>query len=129
MKVAGKKSKQTVSTGVIVFSIAVLFISLGLYLSGYVSLDRGRNFSGVLFENGEIYFGELTHFPRLTLTNAHTIQIAVDPDDPTQQTYQLVPMRESLWAPEKIYLNYDNIVFIGDVGEGSQIMQRLNQQN
>jgi len=129
MKVARKKNKsQATKGGIIVFSVVVAFL-FGYYVwQQQAQFEAGGELSGVLLESGDIYFGKLTRFPRLTLHDAYTLQAVVDPDDPTQPAYQVVPIAATIWAPDKIFLNYDKIVFIGGVGEDSQIMQIINQQ-
>lgn len=128
MKVDRKRTNQSAGIGVMVFSVVVVFLVLGVYLSGYVDFDRESKLSAVQFVNGDIYFGEISYFPRLTLRNAYTIQVSADPENPSEPAYQFVPLENSIWAPDKIYLNYDNIVLIGEVGEDSQVMQIINQQ-
>ena len=76
-----------------------------------------------------MYFGRLSYFPRLTLTDVYVVQGVVDPLDPTQASYQVVPLRFSIWGPSKINLNYDKIVFMGKVGEDSQVMQAIREQS
>lgn len=78
-----------------------------------------RPVTGVLLETGDMYFGKLSYFPRLSLTDVYVVQSVADPLDPTQITYQVVPLRFSIWGSGKINLNYDRIVFMGKVGEDS----------
>lgn len=79
-------------------------------------------------DNGDLYFGRLSYFPRLALEDVYVVQAVSDPSSPDKSLYQVVPLKASVWSPDKIYLNYDNIVFIGEVGENSQVMQAINNQ-
>jgi len=129
MKVSREKNPKEgkpAIIGVVVFSVVIAFL-FGYYLwqNSFVGVDN--TLSGVLLENGEIYFGRLSYFPRLTLSNVYTIQATVDSDDPTQISYQIIPLTLSVWSPGKLFLNYDNILFIGDVGEDSQVMQIIRE--
>lgn len=48
-----------------------------------------------------------------------SVWVLEDPANPDEPTYQIVPITASIWAPEKIFLKYDRIVFTGEVGEDS----------
>ena len=107
--------------------VLVAVIGAGIYILSFTRADRPV--TGVLLETGDIYFGKLSYFPRLTLTDVYVVQSTVDPLDPTQITYQVISLRLSIWGPSKINLNYDKIVFMGRVGENSQVMQAIRGQS
>jgi len=129
MKVTNKKDKhQVAGVGVIVFSIVVVVFMISFYLLSYSGINTEGKLKGVVLDNGDLYFGRLSYFPRLTLHDAYTIQAIFDAEAPDQTGYQVVPLENSIWSPNKIFLNHDKIVFTGDVGEDSQVMQIINQQ-
>ena len=111
--------------------VAVLILVGVVGASVYVLplVKANRPVTGVLLETGDMYFGKLSYFPRLSLTDVYVVQSVADPLDPTQITYQVVPLRFSIWGPGKINLNYDKIVFMGKVGEDSQVMQAIREQS
>jgi len=122
-----KKIDKGQLIAIIVGVVVVSFLAGFYILPSYMGSDE-RPLKGVLLETGDIYFGTITYFPRLTLHDVYTVQVVADPDNPSEPIYQVVPLEFSIWGPDKIVLNYDKIVFIGDVGENSQVMQAINQQ-
>ena len=122
------KEKRGVGTWVVVFSVVFLAFISGFYLWPEFGLSNSSRLSGVVLENGEIYFGKLSYFPRLALTSAYTVQVLENPDDPSQIKYRVLPIEASLWGPKKIFLNYDKIVFIGEVSEESELMKIIRQE-
>ena len=116
-------------TMLILMAVALLVIVLAIaYLGPSVSFNKEKPLTGVLMDNGDLYFGRLSYFPRLALEDVYVVQAVSDPSSPDKSLYQVVPLKASVWSPDKIYLNYDNIVFIGEVGENSQVMQAINNQ-
>jgi hypothetical protein len=116
-------------TMLILMAVALLVIVLAIaYLGPSISFNAEKPLTGVLMNTGDLYFGRLSYFPRLALEDVYVVQAVSDPSSPDKPLYQVVPLSASVWSPDKIYLNYDNIVFIGNVGEGSQVMQAINNQ-
>ena len=74
---------------------------------------------------GEVYVGKLTTFPRLSLEGAYQYQAVQDLKDKTKTNFQLVPVAEALWAPEKMFLNRNQVVFYGPIAESSQAYKAL----
>ncbi|PIP46045.1 MAG: hypothetical protein COX15_01680 [Candidatus Colwellbacteria bacterium CG23_combo_of_CG06-09_8_20_14_all_42_19] len=42
-----------------------------------------------------------------------------------QSGFQLTPLSSALWAPKRVYLNKDHIVFTAPVRDDSQVSQTL----
>ena len=101
-------------------------VGVGVYVFSFVNANKPV--TGVLLETGDMYFGRLSYFPRLSLEEVYVVQSVTDPLNPTQTIYQVVPLRFSIWSPSKINLNYDKIVFMGRVGEDSQVMRAIREQ-
>lgn len=113
----------------LIFTVALIFIGavgVGVYVFSFVNANKPV--TGVLLETGDMYFGRLSYFPRLSLEEVYVVQSVTDPLNPTQTIYQVVPLRFSIWSPSKINLNYDKIVFMGRVGEDSQVMRAIREQ-
>ena len=126
-----KGTKKTEKNQWVLIGVSILVASLliGFYVWPSLSSSGDNRLVGVLLDTGDIYFGKLSYFPKLTLSDVYTVQTGVDPEDPANPVYQIVPLEFSIWGPSKIVLNYDKVVFIGEVGEDSQVMQIINQQN
>lgn len=102
-------------------SIAALTISKPDYFKNFFN----KPYSVVYLATGEIYVGKLSTFPRMELDDVYLIQNVRDPNDQTKSSFQLVPLKSALWAPVKLYLNRDQVVFSGPVSETSQVAQTL----
>ena len=86
-----------------------------------------KTYSVVYLSSGEIYIGRLQRFPRWKLSDAYIFQSAKNSDDPAKNTFQLVPLKDALWAPKEIYLERDQIIFSGPLDENSRAAQALKQ--
>ena len=111
----------------LVVILAVLALGgLAAYLWPKLNISVERPYVAVYMQTGDLYFGRISYFPRLALKDVYVLQSA-NPTDPTQPNLQIVPMRKTVWGPDRLILNYDQIVFIGKVGASSQVMQAINQ--
>ncbi len=107
--------------------VAVLaIVGIGIYLWPKLNISIERPYVAVYMETGDLYFGRISYFPRLALKDVYVLQSA-NPPYPGQPNLQIVPMRNTVWGPDRLILNYDQIVFIGKVGTDSQVMQAINQ--
>ena len=115
---------------ILIFSVVItlLVILSAVYAWSSVRVNIKKPLTGVLLNTGDLYFGRISYFPRLTLEDVYVIQAVLNPTSPDQQRYQVVPLKASIWSPDKIFLNYENIVYIGRVGDGSQVMQAIESQ-
>ncbi len=105
------------SKNLIYFLLAVfLGILLGI---GFVSLLRAKkNYYAVFLNNGAIYFGKLSTFPRLKLDEAVFLQL-----DQNGQVSGVSRFKDAFWGPKgPIYLNRDSILFIAPLSETSPLV-------
>jgi len=98
---------------------------LFVLVSFYFNWQEKENYSVVYLSTGEIYIGKLSYFPKLTLTDAYLLQVLKDPSDSTKNTFQLAPLSEALWSPERIYLNREQVIFSGPMNESSKAFQAI----
>jgi len=100
--------------------VIVLLIALGVVLYW----QRGgfkESYWAVYLDTGDIYFGKLHRFPRLSLTDIYFLQR--NPDN-QQNPLSLSKFARAFWGPEdKIYLNEKNIVWETKLSENSQVLQ------
>ncbi|PIR98551.1 MAG: hypothetical protein COT88_01040 [Candidatus Colwellbacteria bacterium CG10_big_fil_rev_8_21_14_0_10_41_28] len=90
-----------------------------------VSFIGGPTYYAVAMTDGTTYFGEVSRFPKLTISDPHTIQLVQQSEDPNDVGISLNPLRNSLWAPKTLELNRENVLFISKVGPDSQLEQAL----
>jgi len=84
-----------------------------------------KPYSVVYLSTGEIYVGKLSTFPKLVLTDVYLLQSVTSPDDPNKKSFQLAPLKEALWSPDKIYLNDEQVIFTASIRADSQVAQTL----
>ncbi len=113
--------KILVSLGIVI--LAALVLVGGFYL--YRNYSAQKSYSVVYLSSGEIYVGHLSSFPRLQLTDSYLLHVAKDPNDATKSNFQLTPLSDALWAPQKLYLNREHILFYGPLSEASKVAQAL----
>ena len=103
----------------ILFLVALLTgVILGLVVINLVKSNR--NYYAVFLNNGAVYFGKLSTFPRLKLDNAIFIQI----DQNGQLSLQR--FQDAAWMPKgPIYLNRNSIVFIAPISENSPLINLI----
>ena len=104
---------------VLYFLLAILFgILLGV-ASIYIPKIR-KNYVAVFLNNGAVYFGKLSTFPRLKLTNALFVQL----DQNGQVSLQR--FSEVFWMPlGPIYLNRDAILLIAPLNKSSPLINLI----
>ena len=120
------KGNERVKNRILFGGALLLFVfSLGVLLYTTWGNDENKPYMAVHLDNGDVYFGKLRYFPRLELVDIFAVQTVVDPEFPNVPTAEIVPLKDALWAPEKLILNKDKIVFIGRVGDNSRVMQAI----
>jgi hypothetical protein len=107
-----------------------LIIFLGAILIGIllgVSLiyltKKKSNYYAVFLNNGAVYFGKLSTFPKLKLSDAIFFQF----DQQGQASFQR--FKEAFWMPKgTIYLNQNSILFIAPLDENSPLVNLIEQR-
>jgi hypothetical protein len=107
-----------------------LIIFLGAILIGIllgVSLiyltKKKSNYYAVFLNNGAVYFGKLSTFPKLKLSDAIFFQV----DQQGQASFQR--FKEAFWMPKgTIYLNQNSILFIAPLDENSPLVNLIEQR-
>jgi len=100
----------------ILFLVAILVgVLLGLGLIYLVK--HKKNYYAVFLNNGAIYFGKLSTFPKLKLTDAIFIQID------NQGNASIQRFKDAFWMPKgEIYLNKYSVLFIAPISENSPLI-------
>ena len=111
------------SKNLLIFFVAIL---LGVLLGiGIIYFYKNKtNYYAVFLNNGAIYFGKLSTFPRVKLDNAVFLQI-----DQSGNT-NVFRFKDANWGPKgPIYLNRDSIVFIAPLDNNSVLINAIEGKN
>lgn len=93
----------------------------------FKQVRQSRSYSMVYLANGEVYIGKLTTFPRFQMKDAYMLQSTPDASDPKKVSYQLKPIKETIWSPAVIYLKEAQIVFYGPLSADNQIVNQIQE--
>jgi hypothetical protein len=112
----------------------VWFVAVVL-LAGLTGCERGHRrkgpeistpYAAVLLDNGQLYYGKLVNadskFPELT--DVYYIQSSVN-QETKAVTSVLLPRRNDVHGPDRMFLNQRHIVLIEPVGTGSKVAQLI----
>ena len=110
---------------ILIAVLVVVLVGVGVWLGQNLnkpSGDSASKYSVVAMANGEIFFGKLSWFPKLHLTNAWVLQQTRDENDQAQ--LGVVPLSSALWKPvSEIYLNPEQVVSWAKLSKDSQMVQ------
>jgi len=102
--------------------VVILLLALAVVIY-WQRVGFKKSYWAVYLNTGDLYFGELNRFPKLSLSNVWLIQR--NPAD-SQNPLSLAKFEQAFWGPEdKIYLNEKNIVWKAKLKENSQILQSI----
>ena len=124
-----KSKKVVVFFGV----VAVFVLVLGFKMFVLPEINTAQKpWSVVYLATGEIYIGKVSHFPRFRITGeTYILQVVQSPAEEEgmepQASFQLMPIKDVLWAPEKLYLNREQVVFYGPVLETSRVGEAIKE--
>lgn len=119
-----QKKQRNILIGVIILLVLVV-VAVVLW----PSFDsKNKKYSVVYTTTGEIYVGKLFTFPCLRLADPYIYQVAKDATDQNKTNFQLLPMKEALWATDVMKLTRKNVVFYGELNDDSKIAETLATQ-
>ncbi len=79
-----------------------------------------KSYWAVYLDTGDLYFGQLSFFPKLSIKNAYLLQRNANDQ---QNPYSVSKFSNAFWGPEdKIYINKDNVVWKTKLKDDSQIV-------
>lgn len=108
---------------------AVVGAVAAIYLGGGFNLGGEEPYYAVQMENGDLYFGKVTHFPKFGLKDVYIPQSVSDPTNPLGSSLRVISLSQaSIWKANEIQLNRDKVLSISKVDVGSQIMQTIKGQ-
>lgn len=112
-------SKRNIAV-VVVLVLAVVAVGLLIYRD-----YKDNRYSVIYMTTGEVYIGKLRTFPDFELTDAYLYQVTKDADDSTKSNFQLIPIKDALWAPKSMHLVKNNVAFYGQLLPTSKIAETI----
>lgn len=105
----------------IFLAVGVILVALlGSALSLTPVFNRQPNYSAVYLVTGDLYFGDLSRFPTLQLSNAHLLQV-----DEEGEMF-LVNFEEVPWSPKgALRLSRDKIIWTVPLDSESETVQAM----
>jgi hypothetical protein len=113
----------------------IVWLAAVVFLAGLTGCERGHRqkgpeistpYSAVLLDTGQLYYGKLVNagssFPELT--DVYYIQSSVN-QETKAVTSVLVPRRNDVHGPDRMFLNQRHIVLIEPVGTNSKVAQLI----
>jgi len=108
------KSNKILLTIIIVLAVALVAI---IY---WQKVGFNRNYWAIYLDTGDLYFGKLNYFPKLSLSDAYLLQRN---EQNQQNPFSISKFSNAFWGPEdKIYINKENIVWKTKLKDDSQII-------
>ncbi len=112
--------KQTLlGLAALVVAVAVLWGFLGMQKNG----EFRNTYSAVYLSSGEIYIAKLSVFPKLAMEDPYLLLLVQDAKK--NNNFQLTPISESVWAPKKLYLDKNQVLYYGPLREDSKVLETL----
>ena len=97
-----------------------------LYLGGGFDLKGEEPYYAVQMENGDLYFGKVSYFPKFSLRETYIVQSVQDPTSPLGSSLRVIPLNQAtIWSANKINLNKDKVLSISEVNKESQVMKLI----
>ena len=124
------KSKRAIR--VVVLLLVLMAIGLMLVFTWQRISVSEKRWSVIYLATGEIYVGKISHFLRFRITReTYILQVVKVPAEEEgmepKTSFQLTPIQDALWAPEKLYLNREQVVFYGPVLETSKVGEAIRE--
>jgi hypothetical protein len=119
--------------------LAAVILALAVLGAGWMNVQANRPvqfdkpYQAVLLSNGQVYYGRLEGYGTAhpVLREVYYIQTGVDPK--TQERTNVLTQRGQEWhAPDRMYLNPNQIVLVETVGTNSKVadlIEKLKSKN
>jgi hypothetical protein len=100
--------------------VAILLMVLGVVIY-WQKVGFEKSYWAVYLDTGDVYFGKLNRFPKLSLSDVWFLQR--NPQD-SQNPLSLAKFSQAFWDPEdRVYFNEKNVVWKTKLREDSQVVQ------
>jgi len=107
--------------------LAIILLSILVYTTlGNKSDSIKNSYSVVFLRSGDMYFGKLSRFPKLTLSDAWYLQVTTQEDQ--QAGFNLAKFTNTVFGPQdKMEINKENVVWISKLSNDSQVVSFILQ--
>jgi len=106
--------------------VAIILLTALIYLTLEDKLNAIENpYYAVYLQTGDMYFGKLSRFPKLTLSDVWFLQRNIDEE---QGGFNLIKYSDAMFGPEnKMEINKENVVWISKLRDDSQVVSFILQ--
>ena len=102
--------------------VAIILLTILVYISFINKAGSIKNpYYAVYLQTGDMYFGKLSRFPKLSLTDVWFLQRNIQDE---QGGFELIKFSNAMFGPiDKIEINKENIVWISKLRDDSQVVK------
>lgn len=105
---------------ILISVIVVLLIVLGIVIY-WQNGGFEKNYWAVYLDSGDLYFGKLSNFPQLSLTDVWFLQSNLNNEE---NSFGIEKLTNVFWGPKnQLYLNQENIIWKVELEDDSQVVQ------
>ena len=106
--------------------LAIILLGVLVYATLGNKVNTIKNpYSAVFLRTGDMYFGKLSRFPKLTLSDVWYLQVSTQED---QTGFNLAKFSDAVFGPkDKIEINRENVVWISKLADDSQVVTYILQ--
>jgi hypothetical protein len=103
--------------------VAIILLMILVYISFVDKTKAIKNpYYAVYLQTGDMYFGKLSRFPKLILSDVWFIQASVE----EQGGVDLIKYSNAMFGPEdKMEINRENVVWISKLRDDSQVFNYI----
>ena len=107
--------------------LAIILLMVLVYATLGNKEDAIKNsYSVVFLRTGDMYFGKLSRFPKLTLSDVWFLQVTAQEDQ--QAGFNLAKFSNAVFGPkDKMEINRENVVWISKLADDSQVVSFILQ--
>ena len=106
--------------------LAIILLGVLVYATLGNKSDSIKNpYSAVFLRTGDMYFGKLSRFPKLALSDVWYLQVSTQED---QTGFNLAKFSDAIFGPkDKMEINRENVVWISKLQDDSQVVTFILQ--
>jgi hypothetical protein len=113
--------------------LAALIVAAAILLAGWInkrthSVSFDKPYQAVLLSNGQVYYGRLEGYGTAEpiLREVYYVQVSTNPQ--THETTNILLKRGREWhAPDRMYINPNQILLVEPVGEDSKVSDLIRK--
>ena len=106
--------------------VAIILLSVLVYVSFINKVSRIENpYYVVYLQTDDMYFGKLSRFPKLTLSDVWFLQVSTQED---QAGFNLAKFDKTVFGPkDKMEISRENVIWISKLRDDSQVVSYILQ--